>query len=480
MTVDRTRPMPVEELLANRHWPRAAAEMAFVAWREERVNDEQLRLLDRWLAFCSARGITMPTVEDFLGFGPLEELEALGPALAHLQPEGTTALRLAKRRLRSERWRRAKATVSAFPASSPRRQLAVETDELPLAWRRQLDRLHEAAAARDDDIVSLDETPAYAGAVLRSIEHTLALLAWSARRAGLPVELSVEAINALLADLEVRGRRPATKAARCKELHRFGLVIGADRAALNRAREAKNAFAREASRTRKRKEVWLQQHDVTIGDVFARAEDLAAETEDLPAGGAEAFRRRMDAALLALSVNAPLRCGDLHSVVLGRTLIRDAEGWRLALETRKTGLHYESDQLWPEVAVILDAYLLDGAPAEQLWRRVAARDGTPFFSFDDGATGVAIRWPSKVWQRHFGTGEHIVRTLWHQLTYLTAPDKVWMALALCGQASERTAEEYRMKAGRRAVCGRAQSLMRAARADLCGERNGMSRERQPG
>jgi len=457
---------PVETLLANRHWRREAAETAFIAWREGRLDDEQLRLLDRWLAFRAARGITTPTIEDFLAFGPLEMLEALGRALAHLQPAGVTALRLAKRRLRSERWQRAKATMSASMSTPPRRRVAVETAELPLAWRRQLDRLHEAAAARDDDIVSLDETPAYAGAVLRSIEHTLAALARSAGNAGLPVELSVETINALLAELEARGRRPATKAARCKELHVFGLVTGADRAVLDRAREARNAFARQAARTRKRKEIWLQQHDVTIGDVFARAEDLAAEARELPAGGTQALRRRMDAALLALALNAPLRCGDLHGVVLGRTLVRDAEGWRLALATRKTGLRYESDHLWPEVGDILDAYLLDGAPAEQLRRRVAARDGTPFFSFDDGTTGVAIRWPSQVWRRHFGTGEHIVRTLWHQLCYLTEPDKVWMALALCGQASERTAQEYRLKAGRRAVCSRAQSLVRAARADL--------------
>jgi hypothetical protein len=451
--------MSAERLLAGAHWPDDWASAAFALARDGRADQAQLRLVDAWLRFRAASGSAVPATEDFLAWGGLANLKRLEAAL------GVLGLRDAKRRLRAEQWRREKA-AQPLPARSRQRAASVDADALPRAWQRALREMRLAASERDDDVVALDARRVYAPRSIDRMEHTLCQLALESCRVGLEPAISPPCVDALVRALAARGRRAATKAARCKELVLFGLWIEAEPAALDHARCRRADFERQAGGQRKRKDEWLLTHDLHVGDVYLHAQRLAAQADALPPQQDRTLHRRLEAAAIGLSVNAPLRIGDLHRLVVGQDVVRDAEGWRLATRTRKTGAMYDAGRLWPEVEAMLDTLILDGHPPGDFWRRLEARDGTPLFSLDDGRTGVAVEWPSRVWRRHFGIGEHIIRSLWHMVCHLEEPESAWAALAQCGQRSGRTAQHYLVRVGRRLAARKGQRMLQGVRARL--------------
>ena len=165
---------------------------------------------------------------------------------------------------------------------------------------------------------------------------------------------------------------------------------------------------------------------------------------------------------------APLRISDLYRFRFDEEIRRDATGWSIAIKTQKTGGDYERSELWPELTEFLDELLVLDAPGGDLWLGYDRRSGTHLFSRDGGVTALTADWISDVWYEHVGTGEHIVRTLWHQLAYDSDVDRTWMALSLCGQrGGGRTANEYRdknqraraVRAGRRSLSALRQVAM---------------------
>lgn len=99
----------------------------------------------------------------------------------------------------------------------------------------------------------------------------------------------------------------------------------------------------------------------------------------------------------------------------------------------------------------------------ELWSRYELRQGTRFFSIDGGRTGMRADWISSVWQKQFGIGAHVVRTLWHELVRDGTEDRTYIALGLCAQRSERTASAYRLAHTRAADLRQGRDLLRAAR-----------------
>ena len=103
------------------------------------------------------------------------------------------------------------------------------------------------------------------------------------------------------------------------------------------------------------------------------------------------------------------------------------------------------------------------APGGDVWAGYDLHLGKPLFSFDGGATCVHRDWISDVWQDHIGTGAHIVRTLWHELVGDSGDDRVWVALALCGQRDRRTARAYQVEQTRKTAIAKGHSLLAARR-----------------
>ena len=273
-------------------------------------------------------------------------------------------------------------------------------------------------------------------------------------------------------DREQRRRRPAGLSLQLRLLRRFLDYRGEQPKLRKKLGRLAADYTRRGSRQRKRKHEWLLQHPTDIGTIWDLAEDLLARSRAAPAGSRTKARLAREAAVLAISTNMPLRCGDLHRLRIGHELARDAEGWRAELATQKTGGDYEMPALWPETTPFLDELLILEAPGGDLWRGYDARIGTPIFSRDGGVTALSAEWVSDVFYAHVGTGQHIIRSLWHQLAYDSDQDLTWMALALCGQRGARTEAHYRQRNARTTAVRHGRRLLAATRArSLARDRN---------
>ena len=115
-----------------------------------------------------------------------------------------------------------------------------------------------------------------------------------------------------------------------------------------------------------------------------------------------------------------------------------------------------------ELTPFLDALMIVDAPGGDLWAGYDLRVGKPLLSFD-GEACVHRDWVSDVWQDHVGTGAHIVRTLWHEIVGEDDDDRLWVALALCGQKDRRTAREYRIRQAQEAAVRKGRGLLAARR-----------------
>jgi integrase len=254
--------------------------------------------------------------------------------------------------------------------------------------------------------------------------------------------------------------------ARLKELLAFGRVIAAEAGVLDHVRTLKNGFVRQAAAGPKRKQEVIRERAPTLTEAYGRAEALHEAAAALPAHLVTAGRHRREAALLALSVNAPLRIADLHRLRLGVEIVRDAEGWRMSLRQSKTGVAYAQDRLWDLTGACLDALVLGGQPASWLGRQLDALEDSFLFSRDGGRTPLAIAWPSQVWQRHFGVSEHIVRTLWATaFAERDAENAPWAAPALLGHGSGRSRKHYEVGVRRGSSVRAVQAAIEAMLAD---------------
>ena len=282
------------------------------------------------------------------------------------------------------------------------------------------------------------------------IRYTLRALALACREQGLPCRLDIAGIVAWLDAAERRGCRPSGLSVQVRQLLTFAVWCDPKSDLRKPLRRLARRKAELARMQRKRKEQWLIDNDISLADVWEKAEALLAESADLPLASRARHKAVIEAVAVALAVVVPLRIGDLHRLVVGRDIERTAVGWRLALQTEKTGLEYHRPELWPELTPFLDALMAADAPGGDFWAGYDLRIGKPLFSFD-GETCVHRDWVSDVWQDHIGTGAHIVRTLWHEIVGESDDDRLWVALALCGQKDRRTAREYRIRQTQKAA-----------------------------
>ena len=217
------------------------------------------------------------------------------------------------------------------------------------------------------------------------------------------------------------------------------------------------------NRSQNAKERLLLEQPNDIGKVWLRAKELLEDAENASRGTFTRIKLFLDAAALALPVVAPLRISDLHRLEIGVHLIRHPDGWEMDILTQKTDAEYHRDLLWSEITPFLDALITDDAPGGDFAAGYEARIGTPIFSRDNGKTGLSGDWISDVWFDHFGCGEHIVRTLWHDEVFDEGSCMTHIALALNGQKSEKTAKEYILRNSRKRNFRKARKLLSSCR-----------------
>jgi hypothetical protein len=424
---------------------------------------DQVRMA-RWKAHLEERGVTVPEVGDFLGFGALSTLERLRKVFATEAPDMCGPLRAAIQQLKREKTERAGSNARGG-RRGPALELSVDRAQLPNAWLASLDRMTLLRRHLDAGGLHLSGPRPPALASIEDMTYVLRALAMSCRNRNMAIELRKRTVRAWLDDAEARGCGARGLALQVGLLQRFAVrQLGRTAKLPRQLASLRRSYVARGKKQLKRKERFLLDNPRTVGGIWQAAEALLEKADAAPAGSRARHKLLREAAALALGVAVPLRIGDLHRFLLGEHLTRSATGWALRIRTRKTGRDYQREALWPELTPFLDALIEVDAPGGSLWAGFNAREGTPLFSRDFGRTGLSGDWISDVWQRHVGCGAHIIRTLWHQLCWESDKDSTWIALVLCGQTGDRTAAEYQVKGARIRATLDGRSLMRAARA----------------
>ncbi len=420
--------------------------------------------LARWRRHLAARGVTIPTAEDFLAFGRLSTLERLRPVLAMSAPDEVGPLRLAIRQLKREKSEKARRAGPARPRG-PRPTLTVGLEALPADWLARLEDLRAESASRPAASRRFSRRP-LGPSRQKHLEHVLRVIAKERIEAAAPVVLDDASLRGWFAAARERGRALAGLSAELELLARF--VEPLDAPLARRIRTERVALMPLLRRKRKKKEDKLLATGLTLGRAWAMAEDLLTQSRAAPRGSRRAMTLALHATAIALAVVAPLRVGDLHRLQVGRSLIRDAAGWRIEIVTSKTGASYERS-LWSEIDPFLERLMTLDAPGGDFLLGYDHRNGTWLFSVDAGATPLSADWISDVWYRHLGCGAHIVRSLWHDIGLTSEADMTHVALYLCGQSSGQTALHYQTERAHIDLRRRGQGLLRRARAE---EQNG--------
>lgn len=431
--------------------------------------------LCRWRAHLAARGVEIPETDDFTSFGRLSTLERLRKVLRVVAPETCGPLARAISRLKAEKTARAGSKAKGG-RRGPAVELSIPVDALRDDWRATFADMHARRSRIDAGLMIFDRPEPPAASMIGDIQYVLRALSKVCHDHGCVPAVKSSTVRLWLARQEHRGSRPAGLSLQLRLLQRFLAFRGEKPKLRKKLGKLAADYTRRGTRQRKRKHDWLLQNPTDIVRVWDLAEDVLALSRAAPAGSCRRARLACEAAVLALSVNMPLRCGDLHRLQVGQEITRDADGWRAELVTGKTGDDYEMPALWPETTRFLDEILILEAPGGDMWRGYDGRVGTPLFSCNGGTTALSAEWVSEVFYDHVGTGQHIMRSLWHQLAYDNEEDLTWMALALCGQRGKRTAGQYHqrharvksVRAGRQVLAASRAQALREARIPLDG------------
>lgn len=431
------------------------------------LNASQRRLA-RWQSHLATHRISTPDADAFRSFGRLSTLERLRDVLSEVAPEQCGPLARVISQLKREKRQREKPR-SKRGERGVERTLSVTPAELPPSWQETIADMRQRRMEVDAGMVDLGEVSPPALSQISATEYVLRCVARTCIDAGRDPALDIDGVRLWIERQEARGQRETSLSIQLRKLVGFLAYRGEDKKLRKRLAKEAARYGRIGRLKRKRKHAWLLAVSTDIGKVWDLAVELLARSRAMKPGTSRRYLLALHAAALALAIAAPLRISDLSRLRIGHEISRSATGWAMALVTQKTGSEYERPELWPELTEFLDELLVLEAPGGDLWRGYDARVGTPLFSRDGGKTPLTADWISDVWYEHVGTGEHIVRTLWHELAYDSDTDRTWMALALCGQkGGGKTADEYRernqraraVRAGRRTLSAGRQAALR--------------------
>lgn len=438
---------------------------------DEQSAGEMPNLLKRWFEHLEIRGEVVPGEDDFRTFGSLSTLHRLRAQLSEVAPEQCGPLRHVISDF--EREKREETSTATGGQKGPAIALSIPKESLPDDWRLVLDNMTRLAKRREAGLLIVRGAWPPAASMIRDIEYVLRAISKACLDEGREPELNKTTIGMWLEREEGRGRRATGLSLQLRLMAQFLEFAGKKKNLAKRLRKLGAEYGRRGGSKKKRKFSWLDQNPIGIEDVWDKAEQLLVQSRAERAGTRKRYVLALHAAVIALSVNAPLRIGDLSRLRVGNEICRSTSGWSLKTDIRKTDGEYDLPQLWPEIAEFLDELFILDAPVGKMWSEYDRRVGTPLFSVDAGRTGLSADWVSDVYYEHIGTGAHIIRSIWHQLAYESDRDLTWMALALCGQRGARTKREYRernaraktVRAGRKSLADVRKRALEAALID---------------
>lgn len=404
---------------------------------QSNVTSGQMRILDDFLAFIEGRGIASIwalKVSDCLsfdaGYQSANRLRALKRAMEVVFP-GQPAILLLTDAVRQKETETRKPKV--VKASKRALKVSIPEDELPTIWKEALADMEAGFDKRG----VIAPSPNMIG----TFRMKLRQMAWSARKAGLPMAFSVEVVKAYARDLRDRDLSPATLRASFSAVQKSARYVGADKGVLDLLAELLRVYEAKANKAPKKKYAKLQKTGYSPVAIMDHADELLEGSHTLTCPRSRQALRNTAAALAIFSV-LPVRLADTR-LVFGEHLTWQDGAYELHLVLSKSGERYDA-KIDPRLNRFIDALILRGC--DEAWldhmREDCLQSDRPVFVRNDGE-GVGYNYVSDCWRRIYETGEHIARTIQH--TFLGIELGVAgtdMALAACGQSSPGTAQKY--------------------------------------
>jgi hypothetical protein len=294
-----------------------------------------------------------------------------------------------------------------------------------------------------------------AGTTIRSCETVLRQLVHVARERGLPAAICDETMIAYLDTLDERKIAATTRHGYLRALRRHASRSGIEPHLVAKLAIEMAFYRRQTLGEPKRKVRKLAENPVTLVNFAQSARELLARAPNR----LRARERRSDylaAAALALLSMLPLRTADMLGLLIGQSLIRTGSGWQIDLRTSKTGFEAVA-RLHDVLTPYLDRAILLGTDESAFWNVYGRRDGTPFFAAPDGRK-LGYDWLRWVTTSATGHPPHMARSLMHDLAAGLGEEGTKIALLLCQQSQQATAEHYKVHAERDAQ-KRAQAML---------------------
>lgn len=334
---------------------------------------------------------------------------------------------------------------------------SVPEEELPTAWQLALRDMRAGMPG------ALCRAPS--AKMVPTISTKLRQLAHATKKRGLDPEFALAAFKALEDDLKARGVAMKTLESTFTGLTTFARYIGCDARIREYLSRSGNHYRPIARLQPKRKHAHLHRIGASPVSPFAKAKQLLAEAKQEP-DAHSANAKWNDALALALFVLIPQRLADTR-LVFGRSLRFQGGAWEISIRTSKNRVLFES-ALDPRLNQFIEAVLLKGLDQAYLEtvRHDAETEERPVFTTVTGK-GVCKKYVSICWQRHFGTGVHIARSMIHEfLADLDGTAGTETALFLCAQEDPRTADHYKAAGADRASVRRSHLGLQAIAAEI--------------
>ena len=417
----------MSDLLAARRWDRWRPRVLHLL--QQGVRQADIRLVDRFLALPRHAGLV--SEQDLIQFidGSESRAQKLFWVLKKLCPENPELHSL----------RRVQASMRP-KSSAPRRGrqpvISVPVEDLPPEMRARLAELR-AASTKDG--------PRYAPETIDSMEAPLRQLVFSARSRGLPEAITQETLSAWIDDLDARNIRPSSKHSYMHNLLLFAERAGIADPTLTLIAEDRAIYSRQGLGWMKRKVERLYDHRVTVADVAKAAALWRRRARNGSASARDDMRRRLwfGSAILAILTVRPVRPKDLRNLVVGVSVIREADVWRFAFAASKTGFEFDRD-LPKALTPYLDDVILQGAVCgndRDFWALYNRRCGLPLFS---GANGrpFSPSWLYGLCLEAFAHGPHATRMFMYERMALLGEEGKDAAQRNVGHFSDKSSVDY--------------------------------------
>lgn len=380
-----------------------------------RLDDDQVCLVEAFCRYMKENVVTDLDVEYIRGFAMIaavspDDLVHLGAALRIFgMPAADHFVTVSEELLHAINRPR----IHKGKKRTYQRSVSVAPEDLPADWREALANMKAGLKGGID---------APAPSIQARLTQRLCMFAWSALRAGRPIDLAdEEALQAFFRDLEERsaakytsGPREATLRNSFEELHRFARYILAPDAVISSLRFTYEILCLAEEDQDQLK--WLKIDGQSSGVVLDAARDRLARSHTAPTA-AERQKLRNEAMALIVGFYVVPRPGDFMHFAFGETVFFDeASGTYSFIYVQNKTRHRIGTSrkvpLPPTASPYIDAVILRDAADDliETLRSKAMHDKRPL-TIHDNDEPVAYGWYSRVFADVIGTGGHAMRAI---------------------------------------------------------------------